>query len=311
MAPGTEACWNDIGVQGNRACPKLEAVIHCRNCPVYSRAGLQLLDRPLLPEYRRAWTEHFAQKKALAAPAKTSALLFRISSEWFALPTPAFQEVAERRLVHSLPHRRQGIVLGLVNVRGELLICVSLAHLLGLDQSRRHASQHPTYDRLLVTQWDGHHFVFPANEVRGVHRFQAPELTGAAGHAGEEQGSPIPRHPLVAGPGGGFAGRRAALLIPESEPPVTQPNPDAPSLPMLELFRVEAENQAAVLTSGLLELERDPGHWGRWSPHAGGPLAQRGGAHRQSPGRRARGSFHGGLFCPGASGKAHAGPAGD
>lgn len=177
VAPGTEACWNDIGVQGNRACPKLEAVIHCRNCPVYSRAGLQLLDRPLLPEYRRAWTEHFAQKKALATPAKTSALLFRISSEWFALPTPAFQEVAERRLVHSLPHRRQGIVLGLVNVRGELLICVSLAHLLGLDQSRRHASQHPTYDRLLVTQWDGHHFVFPANEVRGVHRFQAPELT--------------------------------------------------------------------------------------------------------------------------------------
>src|SRR5436309_2144835 len=28
---------------------------------------------------------------------------------------------------------------------------------------------------------------------------------------------------------------------------------------MLELFRVEAENQAAVLTSGLLELERGPG----------------------------------------------------
>ena len=36
------------------------------------------------------------------------------------------------RLIHSLPHRRQGIVLGLVNVRGELLICVSLARLLGI-----------------------------------------------------------------------------------------------------------------------------------------------------------------------------------
>ena len=31
---------------------------------------------------------------------------------------------------------------------------------------------------------------------------------------------------------------------------------DVANLPMLELFRVEAENQAAVLTSGLLELER-------------------------------------------------------
>ena len=34
---------------------------------------------------------------------------------------------------------------------------------------------------------------------------------------------------------------------------------DLSSLSMLELFRVEAENQAAVLTSGLLELERGPG----------------------------------------------------
>ena len=31
---------------------------------------------------------------------------------------------------------------------------------------------------------------------------------------------------------------------------------DMGHLPMLELFRVEAENQTAILTSGLLELER-------------------------------------------------------
>lgn len=34
---------------------------------------------------------------------------------------------------------------------------------------------------------------------------------------------------------------------------------DPTNLPMLELFRVEAENQVAILTSGLLELERSPG----------------------------------------------------
>src|SRR2546426_12361957 len=33
---------------------------------------------------------------------------------------------------------------------------------------------------------------------------------------------------------------------------------DLSNLSMLELFRVEAENQATVLNSGLLELERDP-----------------------------------------------------
>jgi len=103
--------------------------------------------------------------------------LFRVGPEWLALPTPAFREVVERRLVHSLPHRRQGIVLGLVNVRGELLICISLRHLLGLDTSQLNMGQHRSHDRLLVTHWNGHRFVFPADEVRGIHRFQASELT--------------------------------------------------------------------------------------------------------------------------------------
>ena len=164
-------------MQGNASCPELQKFVHCRNCPVYSNAAVQLLDRPLLPQYRREWTEHFAQPKQLAAPAKTSALLFRISAEWLALPTQAFQEVAEHRLVHSLPHRRQGIVLGLVNIRGELLICVSLGHLLGLERiPRRPKRPRRTYDRLLVTNWDGNRLVFPADEVRGIHRFQTSEL---------------------------------------------------------------------------------------------------------------------------------------
>jgi chemotaxis-related protein WspD len=173
----TEACWNEIGVQGNATCQKLKEVTHCRHCSVYSAAGVRLLDRPLLPDYRRAWTEHFARKKALPAPAKTSALVFRIAAEWFALPAQAFQEVAERRLVHSLPHRRQSIVLGLANVRGELVICASLGHLLGLDQTPLRAARRPAYDRLLVANWNRQRFVFPADEVRGIHRFQPAELT--------------------------------------------------------------------------------------------------------------------------------------
>jgi len=176
-ASATEACWHELGVQGNASCPRLQEVIHCRNCPVYAKAGAQLLDRSLLPEYRRACTEHFARKQALPAPDRISALLFRLGAEWLALPPQTFQEAAERRMVHSLPHRRQGIVLGLVNVRGELLLCVSLSHLLGLDGTSLREARRSTYDRLLVTNWNGLHFVFPVDEVCGIHRFQAPELT--------------------------------------------------------------------------------------------------------------------------------------
>ncbi len=186
-------CWNQIGVSGNQTCRELPRYIHCRHCPVYSAAAVRLLDRPFSAEERRAWTEHYAHEKRFSAPAKTSALLFRLGAEWLALPTAAFQEIAGRRVLHSLPHRRLGIVLGLVNVRGELLICASLARLLGLPpeargpkaDGRRPPSDFrpPTsalrplaFDRLLVADWNGQRFAFPVDEVHGVHRFHQADL---------------------------------------------------------------------------------------------------------------------------------------
>lgn len=170
-------CWNTIGVGGNGTCRELLKFVHCRNCLVYSAAGLQLLDRPLTPEYRREWTEHFAREKKLGSPAKTSVVVFRVSLEWLALPTTAFQEIAERRVMHSLPHRRGKFVLGLVTVRGELTICASLTRLLGIEGDTHHEKKSRTvFDRLLVTHWSGGRLAFPVDEVHGIHRFQRDEL---------------------------------------------------------------------------------------------------------------------------------------
>ena len=48
---------------------------------------------------------------------------------------------------------------------------------------------------------------------------------------------------------------------------MSKPNADDLSgLSMLEIFRVEAENQTAILTSGLLALERDPAAAHQWEP---------------------------------------------
>jgi chemotaxis-related protein WspD len=170
------SCWNKIGVYGDGDCPELQKFVHCRNCPIYSNAGLQLLNRRMPQEYRRAWTTHFAQDKKIKTPGNTSAVLFRINAEWFALPTQALQEVAESRRVHSLPHRRQGIVLGLANIRGELLICISLGHLLGLVGIPPRETLRSFYNRLLVVSWDGTRLAFPVDEVQGTHRFQSQEL---------------------------------------------------------------------------------------------------------------------------------------
>lgn len=171
-----EACWQSIGVYGAGNCRELQKFIHCRNCPVYSHSALRLLDRPLPPDYREEWTEYFAKEQRLAPPVKTSAVLFRINAEWLALPTQAFQEVAERRRTHSLPHQRLGIVAGLVNIRGELLICVSLGRLLGLEKTSPRQTIRTTYDRLIVANWEASRLVFPVDEVHGTHKFEASEV---------------------------------------------------------------------------------------------------------------------------------------
>lgn len=169
-------CWNQIGVEGNATCRELATFIHCRNCPVYSAAGLQLLDRPLPPDYRRERAEHYARQKTISRPARLSVVVFRIAGEWFALPASAFQEVAEHRAMHTLPHRRRGLALGLVNVRGELLVCASAGRLLGLEPPAQGLGTPQPMRRLLVTSWEGQRVVFPVEEVQGIVRFHKDEM---------------------------------------------------------------------------------------------------------------------------------------
>lgn len=169
-------CWNRIGVQGDGSCPALAAHVHCRNCPVYAAGAAALLERDLPAAYRAEWTRHFAIGKQALEQGSRSVFVFRLGREWLALPTAVLEEVAAARVVHSLPHRRTGEVLGLVNVRGELLVTVSLAAVLGTEVADREARGAADRRLLVVVQRNGGRLAFPVDEVQGVHRFQPSEL---------------------------------------------------------------------------------------------------------------------------------------
>jgi chemotaxis-related protein WspD len=178
-APAPQAipdCWHKIGVSGNGTCPELTRYIHCRNCPVYSAAGAELLNRQLPANYLREWTEHYAREKKRVIPGKLSAVVFRIGPQWFALATQSFQEVAEYRTIHTIPHRHNSLVLGLVNFRGELLICVSLSRLLGLESQSVRQRPCKDYERLVIAEWQGTLLTFPVHEVCGIHRYNPEDL---------------------------------------------------------------------------------------------------------------------------------------
>ena len=180
--PAINDCWNRIGVQGDGSCAELQTHIHCRNCPVYSAAAIQLLDREQAQDGDQEGLERatrlFAEEKADERQASRSIFVFRVGGEWLALPTAVLDEVADLRAIHSLPHRRSGVVLGLANVRGELLVCVSLAQLLGIDllgESRPSRNLRVAHRRLLVVRNNGSRLAFPADEVHGTQRFNEGE----------------------------------------------------------------------------------------------------------------------------------------
>ncbi len=175
---GLNDCWNKIGVRGDGSCPELERHVHCRNCPVYSASAAKLLDADLPAGHLDEWTGHFAGAQQAGEAGTQSVVIFRIGAEWLALPTAVFKEVATLRAVHSLPHRRNGLVLGLTNVRGALLVCVSLGAVLGLEQApETRKDQAPALPRrLLVISREGSRLVFPVDEVHGIYRCQPREL---------------------------------------------------------------------------------------------------------------------------------------
>ena len=175
LADGAD-CWNKIGVTGDGSCGELATVIHCRNCPVYSAAGARLLDRERPVDYQKYWTDYFARERKGINPARQSAVIFRVGNEWLALSTGSFLEVTEPRPIHTLPHRRNGIVLGVTNVRGQLLVCISLARLLGMERTLPPARPGPQNERLMVLEHQNSLVTFPVDDVQGVRRFHAEDL---------------------------------------------------------------------------------------------------------------------------------------
>lgn len=198
-------CWNRIGVRGDGSCPSLTQYIRCLNCPVFERGAAELLDRQPLRLEEDGLSASGALERAAATldargasrDATMACLLFRIGPEWFAWPARHVQSVLAVRTVHSIPHRQHHAVLGLVNVRGELRLCLSLARLLGFEETTPTteatdgmANRNPR--RLIDVRWEGFDAVFPVDRIDGVHRlrpdsFRAPPDTLPNAPAGHTQ----------------------------------------------------------------------------------------------------------------------------
>jgi chemotaxis-related protein WspD len=174
-------CWNRIGVWGDQSCPELTEAVHCHNCPVFATASRRFLDAPPPASYLEEWTERLIAPIEEKANDLQSILIFRLGEEWLALRVQVLLEVTSPRPVHPIPHRA-GLLAGLVNIRGELHLCIHLAQLLGVKTGKngqRTANSAGGLPRLIVVESEGSRWVFPVDEVDQVYRFSPGELTGA------------------------------------------------------------------------------------------------------------------------------------
>ena len=176
-----EGCWHRIGVSGDRSCPELSTFVHCRNCPAFAAAARSFFDRPAPEGYLAEWSAWLVETDGQASCGEgggdddeddviaqregVSLLIFRLGAESLAFRTRAVAEVTTPRPVHRVPHRSGRILAGLVNLRGQAQLCVSLHGLLGIDVPGPPPRLVVLRDRRRAETW-----AFGADEVVGVRR---------------------------------------------------------------------------------------------------------------------------------------------
>lgn len=196
--PTFHDCWNQIGVMGDRSCSELPSVIHCYECPVYAAVGDSLLEREPPLDYLDNWlnileeTSNYediydSDQAILRTDETVSMMIFSLGNETLGLPVKILQEVTHPCVIQPLPHRSNQLFLGLVNIRGETLLCASLSHLLHIQTTENTVNFEKTKNaklslnkdnlqRMIVAGKEDDKWVFPVDEVHGIFRFHINDI---------------------------------------------------------------------------------------------------------------------------------------
>lgn len=175
-ASAGERCWARIGVDGDRSCPELAELAHCRNCPAHSEAGRTLLDREGPPGYLEEWSVRMAEESETETEATRPLLLFRLGTEWFGLPAGLASEVLEPRPIRRVPHRSGPAFPGLVSAGGRLLPCCDPGAIFDVPGREARPDERT---RLLVVTLLGEPWVLLTDEIAGLRRVEESAIRPA------------------------------------------------------------------------------------------------------------------------------------
>jgi chemotaxis-related protein WspD len=188
-----ERCWAEIGIHGDRSCVQLVQHLHCRNCKVYWQRGRQIFDRAPLHDLAPPFDTTVNQVDHHET-VEENCLLFALGRQLLALPMRSIADVAKAQPSTRIPHRNRGALEGLVNIQGELQLCISLIEVLGLGQRGAIVEQvELAQTRMVMLQGAlDQKMVFRATRVLGVERLHYRDRLAQALDAEKtEQDQPI------------------------------------------------------------------------------------------------------------------------
>lgn len=140
----------------------------------------KLLDRPARSEYQQMWKELLKREKlAKQEQEEHSILLFSLADHWLGIDTMFLNEVIESRPIHRVPHCRKDLLKGVVNLKGQLKLCISLEYLLGISTEQKELLQQKqtlTYHRMLAISRAKQLWIFCVDSVWGVVNYSTNRL---------------------------------------------------------------------------------------------------------------------------------------
>jgi chemotaxis-related protein WspD len=122
------------------------------------------------------------EKESMEMTAEMSLLIFRLYREWLAISTHVLHEVAQSRIIHKIPHRSGHVLMGLVNLRGQLRLSIALHNLLQIETATPEQiipiqiGRKSSYQRMLSVQQGEDQWIFPVDEVFGIYHCTTKQI---------------------------------------------------------------------------------------------------------------------------------------
>ena len=281
---------------------------------MFAVRGARLLRPARAGGYLAEWTRWLAQSEepggheaaetiAGGERDRVGVLIFRLGQEWLAFRTQTVAEVTLPRPVHRIPHRSNDVLIGLVNLRGQLQLCISLSGLLGVESALgppRSPSHDPSDAKAAGAEAGSHQgtgaelaaapgtrlvvlrdrersetWVFPAEEVLGVHRLPRGQMRSVSSALANPDVSFSQAILSWRDRSVSFLDEQRVFAALEEHRAMSD---DLSGFSMMDLFRMEAEERLSVLSQGLVALEGSGATAGTIEPLMRGALAEGGGA---------------------------------